>query len=82
MFFNDILCAEERAIVEQKTMLIKGKRVVEETCVLLCLCVLSLLNLYCGLQTVEQQAAGHISGIQQLDNTLLIYHIFAIFLHA
>ena len=37
---------------------------------LLRLCVLSLLNLYCVRQPSEQRGAGHISGIQQLDDNL------------
>lgn len=50
-------------------------------CVLLRLCVLSLLNLFCVRQASEQLAAGHILGIQHLEDTLLILSSIPIFLY-
>lgn len=66
---------------EQKWLLIKRKCVVEGICVLLCRCVLSLLNLWRACQAAEQRGAGHISGIQQLDDSLLILSPIPIFLY-
>lgn len=84
VFNKKNLCVEERATVEQsRTEMIAYQREVCSwgICVLLRLCVLSLLNLYCVCQASEQRGAGHISGIQQLDGTLLILSSIPIFLY-
>ena len=75
---------EERATAEQsRTEMIAYQREVRSwgICVLLRLCVLSLLNLYCVYQASEQRGAGQISAIQQLDDTLLILSAILSFLY-